>query len=176
MNNMIDGSSGVDRDDRVDAKHALLMARVPDDGSAALVMTVLSTARMIDQACARMLSPHGLSEGRFAALLAVEAQDGASPSAIADSLGVTRATVTGLLEGLERSGLVTRAVDAADRRSHTVSLTSAGVALVAELIPVYSNWLGYLAAGVAGRVEVVDALTQVQANLRESTAVEADPW
>lgn len=165
-----------DENDSVDTKHALLLGRVPDDGSAALVMTVLSTARMIDQACARMLSPHGLSEGRFAALLVVEAQGGASPSAIADSLGVTRATVTGLLEGLERSGLVTRAIDSADRRSHAVSLTAGGKALVAELIPVYSNWLGQLAAGVAERVEVVEALARVQSNLRQPPVVQADAW
>ena len=47
-----------------------------NDEAARLVMTVLTTARRIDAACAELLARHDLSEGRLAALLAVSAEPG----------------------------------------------------------------------------------------------------
>ena len=55
------------------------------------------------------LEPYGLSEGRFFVLCCLFSEEivgrkDPSPSEIAEQLGVTRATVTGLLDGLERDG------------------------------------------------------------------------
>jgi DNA-binding MarR family transcriptional regulator len=56
-----------------------------------------------------------------------------SPSELGERLIVTRATVTGLLDSLERRGFVSRSANPADRRSLLVEVTPAGLAVVQEL-------------------------------------------
>lgn len=57
------------------------------------------------------------------------------PSIIAHRMLVTRPTVTGLLESLERRGLVRRVTDVDDRRSRPVELTPVAREIVARLVP-----------------------------------------
>lgn len=57
------------------------------------------------------------------------------PSVIADRMMVTRATVTGLVDSLERRGLVERRAGAGDARSRPVAATKAGRRLAARLVP-----------------------------------------
>lgn len=90
----------------IGVKQELLLSRLGNDEAARLVMTVLTTARRIDAACAELLARHDLLEGRLAALLAVSAEPGVTPRVLGDRLEVTSATVTGLLDRLERDRLV----------------------------------------------------------------------
>ncbi len=50
------------------------------------------------------------------------------PGEVASELGSTAATLTGLIDGLESDGLVTRSAHPNDRRSVLLSLTPAGTA------------------------------------------------
>jgi DNA-binding MarR family transcriptional regulator len=52
---------------------------------------------------------------------------------VADALGVSRTTVTGLLDRLEGEGLVTRAIDPEDRRCFVLTLTPEGRNLINEI-------------------------------------------
>lgn len=151
----------------VGIKQELLLSRLGDDEAARLVMTVLTTARRIDAACAELLARHGLSEGRLAALLAVSAEPGVTPRVLGDRLEVTSATVTGLLDRLTRDGLIERQPHATDRRTHTLTTTSAGERLIGELVPVYADWLRQLGAGIgpAERGSAALVLAAVQQNL-----------
>ena len=56
-----------------------------------------------------------------------------TPSELGERLIVTRATVTGLLDSLERTGFVRRSANPADRRSLVVEITPAGLTVVREL-------------------------------------------
>ena len=56
-----------------------------------------------------------------------------SPSELGDRLVVTRATVTGVVDSLERRGFVLRSANPADRRSLLVDITPAGLAVVRDL-------------------------------------------
>ena len=134
----------------LDSKHELLRARLGAETRerAELVLGLLTTARMIDAGCAEMLAAHGLTEGRFAALLAVSEVPGISPAALAERLGVTRATVTGLTEGLVRAGLIARTPGEGDRRSLTLAATAAGEHLLARLDPEYGEWIAGLVGGI----------------------------
>ncbi len=59
-----------------------------------------------------------MSEGRFVLLFLRDAASGGlAPREFADQAGVTRATATGLLDGLERDAWVERRTNAADRRA-----------------------------------------------------------
>ena len=62
-------------------------------------------------------------------------RDAPMPSAIAAHLGVTRATITGLLDGLERDGYIKRRHNAVDRRSLVIGLTERAHEFMDEFIP-----------------------------------------
>lgn len=152
----------------VDAKHALMLSETGGGEPARLVMSLLTTTRQIDAACAGLLSGHGLSEGLFAALLAVKANPGITPGKLAGQLSVTRATVTGLVDGLSRRGLLERAADPADRRSQTLLVTGAGETLAQGLSAIYARWLEQLTKGISQRqcTAIFQTLDAVQANVR----------
>ncbi len=61
--------------------------------------------------------------------------DDAGPSELADHLGVTSATMTGLLDGLERDGLIARVDHPEDRRRMKVLLTTAGKRCLDQILP-----------------------------------------
>lgn len=149
------------------AKQELLISRIGDVDGGQLIMALLATARKIDAACAALLAEHDLSEGRLAALLAISAEPGVAPGALAERLQVTRATVTGLVDGLERQALVERGGSTGDRRSLTLRATPTGEKLITALAPQYSQWLGHLGGGISAddHEVIMRAMTAIQRNL-----------
>ncbi len=87
----------------------------------------------------RYLRPYDLSQGRFYTLLTLfrTPKTPLSPSQLAELIGVTRATLTGLINSLERDGLVIRKASADDRRKVLVHLTADGIAKLEAIIPEY---------------------------------------
>lgn len=78
---------------------------------------------------------YGLSMGKFTLLMQLSQVDGLTPSECAARSRVTRATITGLLDGLERDGLVERRSDPDDRRMLRVHLTDKGHTLLNQMLP-----------------------------------------
>lgn len=154
----------------VDTKHALMLSEAGGGEPARLVMSLLSTTRQIDAACAALLSRYGLSEGLFAALLAINANPGITPGNLASQLLVTRATVTGLIDGLSKRNLVKRAAAPEDRRSQLLHVTASGSTLVGTLSTIYGTWMEQLTVGISSqqRTTVFEALDRVQGNVRRS--------
>src|SRR5262249_35820919 len=93
---------------------------------------------------------HGTSQGRFIILMLLNLNPdrGVSPSELADMARVPRATVTGLLDGLESDGLVQRVPLAADRRSHSICLTSKGRDFMDKMLPDHFRRMTGLMAGL----------------------------
>ncbi len=81
----------------------------------------------------RTLGVHGVSGPQFGTLLLIEANPGASQSAVAEALRFDRSTLVQIVDRLEGRGLVRREPSAQDRRSHALRLTEDGAALLAEL-------------------------------------------
>lgn len=129
-------------------------------------MTILTTARRIDTVCAGLLTEHELSEGRFAALLTVSAEPGITPAVLAERLQVTRATVTGLLDGLINHALIERYMNPDDRRSLTLRITPAGEQLIIALTPQYADWLHELGNGI--NAEDHDAMMRTMATIQHN--------
>lgn len=96
----------------LEQKHISMIAEAQrrgrgDAGGIRLCFEVLALASAIDRSCALRLAPHRLSEGKFVLLcLLHDRSEGLAPHELATRAGVTRATVTGLLDGLERDGYV----------------------------------------------------------------------
>lgn len=102
-------------------------------------LTLLHVATDLSNGLDRYLGSHALLQGRWWVLiLLMREEDGVStPSSLADKAGVSRATMTGLLDNLQRDKLVTRMVAATDRRQTQVKLTEKGQAKLDEVMPEY---------------------------------------
>ncbi|HOO57388.1 MAG TPA: MarR family transcriptional regulator [bacterium] len=120
-----------------------------------------------------MLRGHNLSQGRFLVMLVMHGQGGGSvlPSELSEKVGVARATMTGLLDGLERDALIRREADKEDGRKSRVRLTPAGAALMESVLPDYYRRIGLLMKGLSGleREMVVFLLEKVHEQLPSLT-------
>lgn len=100
------------------------------------------------RSCGEPLEAHGISPGRFTVLMLLlrkrdEAAGGLlTPAELADRAGVTRATMTGLIDTLERDGFVRREPDPHDRRMTPVTLTTTGEAFLERVVPAYFQRMG----------------------------------
>jgi DNA-binding MarR family transcriptional regulator len=110
---------------------------------------VLSLASAIDADCARRLARHQLSDSKFVMLIVLhEAKDGLAPNELATRCGVTRATMTGLIDGLERDGLARRDAYEKDRRSVKIRLSDRGEHLARTVFDEHAEWLGSVFGGL----------------------------
>lgn len=138
---------------------------------------LLRTADLVSQERDRFLKPRHISQGRFTVLMLLHrcCQGSVSPADLAEKAGVTRATMTGLIDTLERDGMVVREADAHDRRTIHLRLTPQGQNLVEALLP---DWFRCVSAMIqpldeAGRKALVALLEKLQAGLTSSKAPSA---
>jgi DNA-binding MarR family transcriptional regulator len=96
------------------------------------------------------LASKGMSQGKFTILMLLNRDPdvGASPSDLAERSGVTRATITGLLDGLTREKLVSREDDTGDRRKAVVRLTARGRKFLDGILPDYYRHVAELMGGM----------------------------
>ena len=108
--------------------------RKPTAGIEALA-AVRILAKKMHLMMERWADEHGLSEGRFQILVRLQqfADGRMTMGDLAEMLDVTPRTVTGLVDNLERGGLVRRVDDPHDRRSIYAEITDEGRARVKAL-------------------------------------------
>ena len=97
------------------------------------VMNTMRTADLLFDQIGRLLRPLHVSAAGGLVLGILRDNGTLTPSELGERLIVTRATVTGLLDSLERTGFVRRSPNPADRRSLVVEITPAGLAVAQEL-------------------------------------------
>ncbi|MEZ5445905.1 MAG: MarR family transcriptional regulator [Gammaproteobacteria bacterium] len=102
-------------------------------------LSILRIGTDLSEALDGFLARHGLLQGRWWVLILLMREDDltSNPSRLAEKSGVSRATMTRLLDGLAREGLVKRLDDRNDRRKYTIRLTPAGQAKLDEVMPDY---------------------------------------
>jgi DNA-binding MarR family transcriptional regulator len=138
----------------------------------ALVRTGERLLACIDQA----LRHHRLSRaGREALAVLDGAGQPLSPTTIAERLIVTTASVTSLLDTLERRGLVERHPDPTDRRKLLIKITPDGKALVDRFLPevVALQTAALAPLAEAQRRQLVDILATLGAGLSTLDADQA---
>lgn len=96
-------------------------------------MNTIRTADLLFDRIGRLLRPLGVSAAGGLVLGLLRDQGPLSPSELGDRLIVTRATVTGLLDSLERPGFVRRMPHPVDRRSLLVEITPLGLDVVQQV-------------------------------------------
>lgn len=114
----------------------LLTGRVPNEAMPALeaFSALVYAARLLHQGMERWAEKEGLSETRLQLMaLLLHLPDGAPLGALATRMHVSPRNVTGLVDNLERDGLVARVPDPADRRSVLAQLTDRGREVISGL-------------------------------------------
>ncbi len=122
-----------------------------DPSAAEAFLHLLHTGDEVFGVSDRSLAGHNISHGRFGVLMLLwrSVQPRAAtlmgaepcvagprtPAELADAAGVTRATMTGLIDTLERDGYVKREPDPVDRRQMSVLLTPRGEKFLMEFLP-----------------------------------------
>ncbi|MEV7782529.1 MarR family transcriptional regulator [Kitasatospora sp. NPDC088351] len=121
------------------------------DPQAVLVaVRLMAAGARLGQAGEAHFSRFGLSTGRYRLLADLEDHNGEkSPSQLAASLGVSRATVTGLVDGLEREGLVARRPSTDDGRGNVVMLTTRGAQRLRDMAPEHFERMQAMVGGLS---------------------------
>ena len=134
-----------------------LAERYPDFDLQAVELSarIHAVAQSLDAVREEALEQHGLSQGRLYVLSylfneELMRHERQSPSDIAEGLGVTPATVTGLLDGLERDGFIERHPHRQDRRALTIQMTDKSRRFLDDYIPAQSRQLSDFLSGLGG--------------------------
>jgi DNA-binding MarR family transcriptional regulator len=157
-----------------------------DPVAASVFMHLLRTADELFEVKADFMRRHNISNGRFTVLMLLSSGDPAddpgaevsprSPADLAEMAGVTRATMTGLIDTLEKDGLVRRETDQSDRRAMLVHLTDAGLKFLQDMLPGYFQRVTAIMAplGVTEKKKLLQLLTKVRVGIEDASQVEAD--
>ena len=136
-------------------------------------MNLIFTADLLVKRISGLLQPFDLSpaSGLVLSILA-DSESPLSPHKIADRLIISRATVTGLIDSLERRGYVRRLPHQSDRRMLLIELTDTGRHVAHAFRPIVHQhqkvWLEAL--NEKEQQQLIDSLQRVQATLMDSGA------
>ncbi|WP_022667857.1 MarR family winged helix-turn-helix transcriptional regulator [Desulfospira joergensenii] len=130
--------------------------REMDPSSVKATVTLLRVGSDLLTGFETLLRRYGLSQGRFLILIVMNREPDklTRPSILAEQIGVTRATMTGLIEGLARDGLVQRIPHGNDRRKMNLKLTPGGKDVLETLLPDYWSRIHHLMDGLTGNEQM----------------------
>jgi DNA-binding MarR family transcriptional regulator len=147
--------------------------RYPDASarSTEAAMNLVLTADLIVKHISDLLRPFDLSPAGGLVLSALADSDSPlSPHKIAERLIISRASVTGLLDSLERRGYVQRTPHGSDRRMLLIELTEMGRKVARDFRPIIHRrekvWLGALSE--KEQRQLIDLLHRIQATVAAS--------
>ncbi|MEA2038269.1 MAG: MarR family transcriptional regulator [Thermodesulfobacteriota bacterium] len=130
-----------------------------------LCFQVNRVARKMTRIIQEVLTPYRLTTTQFFLLTALYEEDGILISALAQKVALDRATLTGLLDRMDRDDLIERRPDAEDRRAIRIHLTQKAEELRKELTDLYHR----------NNSSFLSLLTQEEKNLFETAIAKLEP-
>jgi DNA-binding MarR family transcriptional regulator len=115
------------------------------------LLNIFVTADLLGKEADRVVQPFGLTRAQFDILKILEHQtaDGsADQTALGRMLVVNRSNITGIVDRMERDGLVVRAGDPADRRIKRIRVTPKGRRLFRSADAAYVRRTAEVVAGL----------------------------
>ena len=104
-----------------------------------LCFQVGQISRKMSRITREKLVPYGLTTAQFFLLTALYEENGLPISVLAQKVALDKATLTGLLDRLERDDLTERRADHEDRRATRIHLTARAEGLRKELTELYHD-------------------------------------
>ncbi len=100
---------------------------------------VRNAHRAYDRVLAEAFSNHKILTGQWSLLRVLWDEDNLSQIEVAKRMKIERASLTIMLNTVEKAGLIARRIDPTDRRKQLISLTRKGQALQSVLVPIGMN-------------------------------------
>ena len=122
------------------------------------VLNIVLTGTLLAKEGNRILQPFGLTDAQFNVLMLLKYQASGgriNQTNLGNMMLVNRSNITGLIDRMEKSGLVRRISDPEDRRVNHVEITDKGSRILAKANKVY----------YARLVEVMSVLPKKEFNL-----------
>jgi len=135
-------------DSRMDRETA---SRTDDHQALRLWLRLLTCTQLIERGVrARLRERFDTSLPRFDLMSQLwRYPDGLKMNELSRHLMVTGGNVTGIVDPLEKQGLVERKAEPADRRAYRVQLTRAGRKAFAEMARAHEDWVVEMLAGLS---------------------------
>jgi DNA-binding MarR family transcriptional regulator len=167
-----------------------------DPSAAEAFLHLLRTSDEASEVTSRNFAEHNISQGRFSVLMLLwrtahpdsdksaatdcDCTCPSTPAELADAAGVTRATMTGLVDTLERDGFVKRQPDPDDRRMMSVRLTARGEKFLHQFLPGHFKAIGAIMAPLSESerktlVRLLGKIQQLAASLNTITEPATSP-
>ena len=117
-------------------------------GDNSLTTLLSKSARLMGNRLNKNLLAHEVTAEQWAVLSSLWKKDGQTQQALADQANKNKASITHLIDNLEKRQLVARQVDENDRRNKLVHLTPEGSDLQESLTKVVSKTMKEITANV----------------------------
>jgi DNA-binding MarR family transcriptional regulator len=147
--------------------------RYPDASSKATetAMNLVRTSDLLVKRIADLVQPFDLTPSSGLALgILADSGEPLPPNQIAERLIISRASVTSLIDSLERRGYVRRAPHSTDRRMLLIELTDAGRRVAHEFrLLVHQHQKAWLAVLTEKeQIQLIETLHRIQSALNDS--------
>src|ERR1019366_1238603 len=111
--------------------------------SVEMILNLVYTYDIVSNHMTGKISPYGITKAGFSVLMILSRSQSKAckQNEISQLMLVSRANITGLVDGLVRQGLVKRANDPADRRVNMVGILPKGEKLLKDLLPGYYRYV-----------------------------------
>lgn len=135
------------------------------------------TTRLLRRCFDVQAKTYGLTLSQWKALVAIHEQDGITQVALSNALDIDAMTLSGILDRMEKRGLVERFVHPDDSRAKLTRLTAEGIELVVVARHVGAQVFGQAMEGLTpdDRAQLVSHLTRIQTNLTNFEQDTAQP-
>lgn len=135
------------------------------------------TTRLLRRRFDDKAKTYGLTLPQWKALGAIHKQDGITQVALSSCVDIDAMTLSGILDRLEKRGLIERFVHPDDSRAKLTRLTPDGLKLVAVARDVGAQVFGQAMDGLTSTdlTELIDHLTRIRTNLTNIEQDTAEP-
>ncbi|HJK94791.1 MAG TPA: MarR family transcriptional regulator [Polyangiaceae bacterium LLY-WYZ-15_(1-7)] len=141
-----------------------------------ILVSIRRMTRAIDLHSRQLAKQHELTGPQLVCLRQIHREEETSPTKLARTVSLSQATVTGILDRLERDGLVRRERSARDKRKVLLSLTDKGLKLVrAAPSPLSEEFRSRLASLPEGEQAMIDWILRRVVEMMEAGDFDASP-
>jgi len=156
-------------------KEELKLYKEIDTAEHECLMNIVYTANLLSKAGYKFFASFGVTETQFNALMQLKYSEaeGVSQVVLSGRLLVNKADISGIIDRLEKQGMVERLAHGSDRRVKIVRITKKGMAVLKDCEAKYFKHVEQIMKEVtpARLKETVSGLELMRANMREGGLV-----
>ncbi len=150
-----------------------------ETASEAALYNIVRTFTLLNRCFQRHYAQFDLTPAKLNVLMVVKhvgGDEGLAQREIAKRLIISGSDVTGLIDRLQRDGLLTRSGASSDRRIKLIKITPKGSALLDRLWPAHTERVGSIMSPLSKKEQkqLIALLTKLRAKLQDKDGAEAN--